>query len=523
MEKKPLFLFGECTEAAFLAHFPVSLQSVSSYTLPGYALRYAENGRSFLTPSSGEQVSGLLCDAQEDLLWAMDQWKGVPLLRRTTVKASCGELYVYENNAAVVCDAPELTPEAALTQFSGLYAENELGKCDVHLMFPCSFENFHCPVEEAAAADAVTANFLSQINRANAEEFNGEYLTLRRGALGVYSFRIGFSEADRAAHTQPGFVYYSIHETTQIGTVSIVFPNTLVSALQILNVFCSDMLEISGSGCFRDWLQRECGLTIHGTPRAVLFAHNPLENAQVIKCLAMERNPMAPLIGPTLQSYAADNLAQYDLAEVYASPKCLLEIEKSCCCDLSERLGTESLEIFFVELLSMQTASVQRICSRVLNYMKETEELGGEKDYEQLISLSNEMSSVILFFDYDRFLYPTVTIACKKISQRFGMEEELQKYYQYREILEQMISVAHEQREKIEGDNLNLLLLILTLVQVLPTFVDTFQMFLEGTWSASILWSWLYSIIACALLCALFSWYKRRQIRRANSKHKRRK
>lgn len=473
-------------------------------------------------PSSSEQVSGLLCETTDELLWAMDQWKGVPLLRRTAAQTSCGEVYIYENNSAAVCEPPELPLEDALEQFSHLYAENELGKCDVHLMFPCSFENFHYPVEDAAVTDVVTADFLSQVNRANAEEFNGEYLTLHRFSLGVYFFRIGFSEADRAKHVQPGFVYYSIHEETQIGTVSIVFPNTLISALQILNVFCSNMLEISDSGCFRDWLQRECGLAIHGTPRAVLFAHNPLENTQIIKCLAMERSPMAPLIGPTLQSYAADNLAQYDLAEVYASPKCLLEIEKSCCCDLSERLGTESLEIFFVELLSMQTASVQRICSRVLNYMKETEELGGEKDYEQLISLSNEMSSVILFFDYARFLYPTVTIACKKISQRFGMEEELQKYYQYREILEQMISVAHEQREKIEGGNLNLLLLILTLVQVLPTFVDTFQMFLEGTWSASILWSWLYSITACALLCALFSWYKRRQIRRANSKHKRR-
>ena len=522
MENCSLFLFGECAEAAFLSHFPVSLQPCSPYTLSGYALRYAENGRSFLVPSSGEQVSGLLCDAQNTLLWAMDQWKGIPLLRRTAAQTACGEVYIYENNAAAVCEPPELPLEDALEQFSCLYAENELGKCDVHLMFPCSFEAFHRPAAAPEAADAITAGFLSQINRANAEEFNGEYLTLRRGALGVYTFQIGFSEDDRAKHFQPGFVYYSIHEETQIGTVSIVFPNTLISALQILNVFCSDMLEISGGGCFRNWLQRECGLSVHGTPRAVLFAHNPMEHTQIIKCLAMERSPMAPLIGPTLQSYAADNLAQYDLAEVYASPKCLLEIEKRCCCDLSERLGTESLEIFFVELLSMQTASVQRICSRVLNYMKETEELGGEKDYDRLISLSNEMSSVILFFDYDRFLYPTVTIACKKISQRFGMEEELQKYYQYREILEQMISLSHEQREKIEGDNLNLLLLILTLVQVLPTFVETFQMFLEGTWSASILWSWLYSIAACALLCALFGWYKRRQIRRANSKRKRR-
>ena len=132
------------------------------------------------------------------------------------------------------------------------------------------------------------------------------------------------------------------------------------------------------------------------------------------------------------------------------------------------------------------------------------------------------MSAAVLFFDYDRFLYPTVSIACKKISQRFGMEEELQKYYQYREILEQMINLAHEQREKIEGDNMNLLLLLLTIVQVLPTLIDTFSMIQSNSFSPSILLSWLYSILACGLLVGLFSWYKRRTIRRINKARKRR-
>ena len=108
MENCSLFLFGECAEAAFLSHFPVSLQPCSPYTLSGYALRYAENGRSYLVPSSGEQVSGLLCDAQNTLLWAMDQWKGIPLLRRTAAQTACGEVYIYENNAAAVCEPPEL-------------------------------------------------------------------------------------------------------------------------------------------------------------------------------------------------------------------------------------------------------------------------------------------------------------------------------------------------------------------------------------------------------------------------------
>lgn len=201
--------------------------------------------------------------------------------------------------------------------------------------------------------------------------------------------------------------------------------------------------------------------------------------------------------------------------------KCLVEISHSCELSLVDRLAVESVEIFFMELLSMQTASIHRICSRVVSCMRQGPGAYGQKDYDHLIALSQEMSSVVLFFDYDQFRYPTVTIACKKISQRFGMEEEIDKYYKYREILDQIINLSNEQREKISGSNMNLLLLILAVVQVLPTFVETFQMTLEGTWSPSILLAWLYSVASCAALCGLFSLYKRRQLRRTHRNQKR--
>ena len=521
MEKRALFLFGECAEDLFLSRFPVPIAPCEPYTLEGYAMHCNAAGRAFLAPDPTARVSGLLCHAEPSLLWAMDQWKGAPLLQRTPAPAH-PEIDIYIENCAAPERAPALPLAVALDHFSCLYQENELGKCDVHLMFPCSFGHFH---GEASVADAVTGDLIAQLTKANAEEFSGEYLTLQREALGTFSFELGFSDADQKKHVQTGLIHYAVHTPTQIGTVSVVFPNALVSALQILNVFCSNAILLrtaEGSLPLIDWLEKAHGLTLHGTPRAVLFAHNPLSKEHILNCLAMERHPMAPLIGPTLNSYAADNFAQYDLAEVYASPKCLLEIEKDCCCTLSDRLATESIEIFFVELLSMQTASIHRVCSNVLEYMQDTERLGAEKDYNRLITLSAEMSAAVLFFDYDRFLYPTVSIACKKISQRFGMEEELQKYYQYREILEQMINLAHEQREKIEGDNMNLLLLLLTIVQVLPTLIDTFTMIQSNSFSPSILLSWLYSILACGLLVGLFSWYKRRTIRRINNARKRR-
>ncbi len=519
-----LFLCGECAQTDFWLHFPFQPDSQRPYTLPDYAVQYTGSGRAFVTPQPGAAADGILCCVSVDLLWTMDQWKQLPLLQRTALTGAATEdgaaIETYLNNAAVPVPAAACSP-LDWACFSTLYNENELGKCDLHLMFPCSFENFF--PSASAAADPITETFMQQIAKANAEEFAGEYLSLRRGALGVYPFGIGFSDEDRARHTQWGFVHFSIHDSTLIGTVSIVLPATLVSALYGLNAFCSNALTITAAGhtCnFLDWLQ-QCGISVHGTPRAALFTYNPISQDQLIRCLAMERNPMGTLTGPSLRSYCQDNFAQYDTADVYAAEKCLVEISHTCQTDLYTRLSVESLEIYFVELLSMQTASIHRICAKILQYMNGSELLGSEKDYDKLITLSSEMSSAVLFFDYNQFLYPTVSIACKKISQRFGMEGELEKYYKYREILEQMIQLSHEQRDKIENNNLNLLLLLLTVVQVLPTFVDTFQMCLSGSWSPSILLSWLYSILACAALCGLFSWYKRRQIRRISKRQKR--
>lgn len=547
MDNGYLFLCGECAGESFLRRFPVPLAPTGTYTLKNYALRTVQ-GRSFLVPQRGEETTGLLCPAGDSLLWTMDQWKEVPLLCRRQVEGDGlpegGRLFAYFLNTTIPPEEDGGTSlEQELDTFHRQFESNILGKCDVHLMFPCSFEHAPEALFDGVPADEVTAQFIRDLEKVSQEEFcpddfsqedNAErYLKLEHRALGVYTFSITFvddspAEApdDRPKKSrQQGFLYFSRHKATQCGSINLVFPSTSASALQILNDFCGNLLCLSDAGQDRPllpWLVKCWQVQFFGTPRAVLFAFNPLTEYQILQCLALESVPMGTLIGPTLRTYAADNIAQYDVAEVYVSPKCLVEVEHACETELAQRLAWESIEIFFVELLLLQNASTRRVCQKVLDYMNSEEALSGEKNYDRLIALSNEMSSAILFFDYNYFLFPTVSIACQKISKRFGMDAELEKYQEYRAILEQMIDLAHEEREKIENDNMNLLLLILTVVQVLPTLIETFAMLLTGQWSLTILSSWALSIGVCVALCGLFELYKRRQVRSASRRHKRR-
>lgn len=542
MEKSYLFLCGECADKFFLRCFPVPIAPEGEYTLKNYAL-CSGSGRSYLVRQEGAETTGLLCPADGSLLWAMDQWKNVPLLRREQVVGEDlpgeGGLFVYFLNAILPPEHEEssLSLEEALDVFLSQFGDNKFGKCDVHLMVPCSFEKAPEELFNGVPADAITTGLIENLERVSQEEFCPDdfsceenierYLKLEHRALGVCAISIGPSKPGEKPEVrlQQGLLYFSRHKATQCGSINLVFPSTAVSALQILNYFCGNMLYIPEGGELRPflpWLAKRWKVQFYGTPRAVLFAFNPLTEYQILQCLALESVPMGTLIGPSLREYATDNVAQYDVADVYVSPKCLVEVEHSCQTELAERLELESIEIFFVELLLLQNASTRRVCQKVLDYMNSEEVLSGEKNYDRLIALSNEMSSAILFFDYNYFLFPTVSIACQKISKRFGMDVELEKYREYRAILEQMIDLAHEEREKIENDNMNLLLLILTVVQVLPTLIETFVMLLTDQWSFTILGSWALSIGVCAALCGLFDLYKHRQVRRASQRHKRR-
>ena len=518
-----LFLYGECGEKIFGELFPLPLPPTEPYVLEGYTTD-SIRGKAYLVPSPGARIAGFLCPVEDPLLWAMDQWKCVPLLRREEVEET-GIFAYFLNGTQPYPSAQASNLEEDLAVFRRQYTGNELGRCDLHFMYPCSFEAIPEEWFENIPEDEITLRFIKHLEQVGREEFSGSYLLLEHRPLGIYPISVSLGEDETLPDTQMGFLYFSRHRLTQSGSINLVIPNTSVSALWLLDRFCGNTLHIQDEGRlqnFTDWLQERWGVTLFGTPRAVLFAYDHLDRYQILKCLAMEAEPIEKLIGPTLQEYAAYNIAQYDVAEVYASPKCLVEVERNCIPNLTERLNFECIEIYFVELLLLQTASVRRVCQKVLDYMNSDEVLSGEKNYNQLLALSNEMSTAILFFDYNHFLYPTVSLACQKISKRFGMEAELEKYKEYRTILEQMIDLANEERNKIENDSMNLLLLILTLVQVLPTLIETFHMTLTGAWTPSIILSWGLSIGTCLVLCGAFSLYKRYQVSRAKRLRRRR-
>ena len=211
---------------------------------------------------------------------------------------------------------------------------------------------------------------------------------------------------------------------------------------------------------------RQQGLTLYGSPKAILFSYSPMEQDEIIHCLACEMLPMGNLMGEELVRWSQENFAQYDIARVYASDRCLLEISQMKGEILTERLNLEAVELFFLELLMMQEAAIARVSDRTYDLFREglyREDSSGSQ--EKLFSLSQEAASAVLFVNFKKLRFPTVRISFKKIAERFGIAEGLENYQTCREMLEQMIAINTAEAEKADGDLMNLLLLFLTMMQ----------------------------------------------------------
>ena len=124
------------------------------------------------------------------------------------------------------------------------------------------------------------------------------------------------------------------------------------------------------------------------------------------------------------------------------------------------------------------------------------------------------MSNAIMFMDRKRFLYPSVRISSRKIAQRFGINEEIEKYYKYREILEQKIELNIADREKIEGNTMNFLLMTLAMIQIIPILKEILNLAFTEEIKPEDMISLVCSLLVCIFLYAVYRIFRTRTIRK---------
>lgn len=482
---------GELLNNEIRARLGINAECVIDYTIKGYSNAYLISGKTVLIKDSKAETSGVILSVSDKTIWAIDQWKELPIIDREIIKvkhnASILDVFIYSTKSnAFLIDDNCVDFQKSMDNYLSLRNENSSSYIDLHMLIPCSISQESSLTKQNYNDSSLLGSMLyEKINYSINNEFKGGFVKKeKRGLVGKYYFIYNYGaeaeylfekQHEEKTVSQACIVSYSIHEPTNLAVIDIFMPSVLASPQELMDFFCYQKFKLSDGNNsieFEKWLE-SFGLEVHGTKRNVVFSSAPMEKTELLNSLASESTPMGNIIGQSFIEASKNNIAQYDTAEVFLSENTFVEIFNDFRIDLSERIDYQCVELFFLELILFQDAAISRVCDHI-NYRIDFEKQNSstKREFSDLDDLVFESAYAIRFWDIDQFFFPTVRISAQKIAECFGLSRQMEKYNQSMEILEKLISIRDSKIDETESKLLNSLVLLLTIVQVLPSFFE---------------------------------------------------
>lgn len=366
---------------------------------------------------------------------------------------------------------------------------------DLYLFIPVDLKNFD--INKIQSSKTENGDFLiKQVELNNKNEFKNDYVKcLERIEIGKFSFY--FQDA-----SEEGILTITRHPKTKLGVLSIYIPYLKNDPSWILSFFIAYKFNINDKTII-EWTNKN-NINLVGTAKSLLFSFNSLEEEEIISILACEYST-GKLKGKEFIDAINNDIAQYNSAKVYCSENVLLELQKFPINNIKERITMEAVEIFFMELLLLQDAAISRICNKILTELEiENSNPLKATNTDILDVLATELSQSILFLDFNSFIYPTVRISAEKIAKNFRLDKLFEKYNTYKELLESLISIRKNRVNDLENNNMNILLLILTITQIIPVLIDLFKSIMSRPLVFEDIISFISSITVCFILIFVF-------------------
>ncbi len=492
-----IFIFGELDASSILELCPDATLVCEDYALSGYSIHYSSNGRAFLTKDTGE-VHGALIECDKSQAWIIGQWKGVFQIRISQLSDLDDEIYSYLS--VYECESTEYTVAGIdeIRAFRELLNSNQsLKRADLHLLIPGYFTKGTLP---SSFERSYWGKMLQeQIDASASSEFNSDFLkNTQRVSLGEIEIILDDYNG-KEAFVQKASLTLMCQNDTMLCVADIYIPACVGSAHRILCEYCGAFIKLryGGENMSINELCDRLNIIQYGARRSMVFAHEELNDELLLNILVNEEAPMGKIVSSHFRDIINNNVAQYDTARVYVSESTMIEITSNGSPLLEERIESQAIEIFFVEMLLLEDASVSKIYSRVKEAIADERKNGRTKANGKVITEIIEESSYTTFFaDYQQFNFPTVRVSARKIAKAFGIDEIREKYDKSRQILEDMIerhnteiemhnSDISKHQERIE----NLLLLLLAVLSGVDPLHMGISLIIESP-----VWSYLVSI-----------------------------
>ena len=509
-----VFVFGEFDGTNIKMICPSATVVEREYTVRGYSAHCNKDGRAFLRASEGS-VTGIIIECSKEELWSLDQWKDVLLLQRKRISDGIDTYFsIYQADES---ENNEYATDRQMQAFAQRRNNcQSLRMADVHLLIPGHFV-------KTAPGDAKRAflgrKLQDKIYKTTLSEFNSDFLKdTCRFALGDIEIVLEDGYVQRAVLT------LMHHNKTKLCVADIYIPANLASTHEILCAYCGNFLNLRyrGKDTTINGLCEDIGIKQYGTRRSMVFSYEKISEELLLNILVNEERPMGKIMGSHFKDIISNNVAQYDTAKVYVSEATMIEITDNIENDLFERISSQAVEIFFVEMLLLQDASVSKMYNRVQEEIENERRNPFRDDAGRIISaLVDESAYAMNFTDYQQFYFPTVRVSAWKIAKAFVIDSIREKYDRSKEILEDMVEKHNTEISKSENKFENQLLLVLAILSGIEPLSMGLDLWLNNEGMSY----FLSIILLCILWLAFFTLRKakRRKLQRATENKSARK
>lgn len=356
-------------------------------------------------------------------------------------------------------------------------------KSDMYIMIPYTSYIIHEQLNADKVEDEISKEFVKCMNEYSCYGCNNKVTEdFKRIFIGKNQLACFNYEYDKnVVEKENVYLFLTQHKSTGLYILTIADFKNEYSPTQLEDQVTTNEIFVydeQGKKINIDiYMENEFNLKRCGDAKTLLAISNKPEEELEFRCILasetyknfIECESYYKLMSKEIKEASNDNFSQYDFYDIYASKSAVVYVLKTFNKDdVIANIRDEVPILFIVELIMFQSASVLRTNRRIIEKLSKN----GTVSLKFIENLYKEFGKTIRFWDKDVFKYITVQNISSKINKAFETNNILEEYYKNQSFLEHIVNLRDIQNSNKESKILNIIVLILTLIQVVPIFIE---------------------------------------------------
>lgn len=424
-----------------------------------------------------------------EAIWKLDKLQNSLYYKKEYIHINGVDYLIYVRRETFISNCELESPQKIIS-----YCTNELQlkRCDIYLMIPGKVDSTTNIFEQTSEINHELFNiFKENIENTINSEYSSDYLkNMQRKCISEITIKFnGINE--QKTYFQNGLLC-AVKHPTGFCILEIIIPCCTIGGNKLLNYYCGESISIKYGDVYYSIndILRALGIRRFGKKRSLVFSYGDTSKEELINALANEEYPMGKINGDFFKNISNKNIAQYDTAKVFVSSETILEI-----CDYinvfpDKRILYHVIEIFFVEMILLQDAAIDKIHFDLQDITTDT-----NVDYaiNRSEEINYEMTQALKFTDYNYFLFPTVRESAKVIALAFGIDHIYEKYEKDKHLIDLIIESSVRKTQEKQDIIKNRFLFLISSLTTIAVLGEIIHFLFEDTFASA--FSYLSAII----------------------------